>query len=143
MKDGGVSTVGPVNSRRTPFSFSSLGRIQSIGALLLALAVGSHAQEALDPVKLRQFKTQASSGDLDTQYYLGFIYAAGQGVEKNPIEAVLWFTMAAEKGKKEAQEYLAYAYYRGEGAVIDPKKAIEWWKKAANQGSVTSEEYLG
>ena len=39
---------------------------------------------------LREFKQLATQGDAEAQYRLGFMYAAGQGMQQDPKEAVKW-----------------------------------------------------
>ncbi len=40
------------------------------------------------------------------QYYLGYMYANGHGVEKNPGEATVWFWLAASNEERSSRRYL-------------------------------------
>jgi TPR repeat protein len=57
---------------------------------------------------------------------LGIMYRNGQGVPKNPQEAVAWLTKAAEAGRPIAQHHLANMAYNGEGESADPTRAAMW-----------------
>jgi TPR repeat protein len=55
----------------------------------------------------------AESGDARSQAALGFSYAIGEGVERNPVVAVKWYRLAADQGDAFAQSNLGASY--GEG----------------------------
>ncbi|MCZ6860867.1 MAG: hypothetical protein ACE1Y4_02455 [Lysobacterales bacterium] len=40
----------------------------------------------------------AEQGDVNSQFALGSLYAAGEGVEQNEAEAIKWFQLAAQQG---------------------------------------------
>ena len=41
-----------------------------------------------------------------TQYNLGWMYETGRGVERDRVEAVRWYRLAAEQGDADAREAL-------------------------------------
>lgn len=47
-------------------------------------------------------RTKAEQGDKDAQFN-GVMYAKGEGVSKDYVEAVRWYRKAAEQGQAEAQ----------------------------------------
>jgi TPR repeat protein len=49
------------------------------------------------------------------QFRLGLNYLHGLSVEKNPVEAVKWFRIAAEQGDAGAQGILGVSYSSGGG----------------------------
>ena len=76
------------------------------------------AQDDLDTVR-----QAAEQGDADAQFYLGVMYASGQGVPEDDAEAVKWYRRAAEQGEKaEAQLSLGFMNYLVEGV---PKNNAE------------------
>ena len=79
--------------------------------------------------------TDAEEGVADAQYLLGFMYAEGQGIEKNFKEAVQWYTKAAEQGHAGAQLTLGMMYAEGQIVEKDDRQAIKWYTKAAEQGN--------
>ena len=85
--------------------------------------------EALPPL----FRS-ASAGDPYTQNMLALLLYRGQGLARNPEQAVEWWEKAAALNLPEAQYNLALCYARGEGTSTDPEKAVYWWKRAAEQG---------
>jgi hypothetical protein len=58
------------------------------------------------------------------------MYLEGECVEKNPSEALKWFTLAAEQGLAGSQTTLAMMYEEGNGVERDPEKAREWYARA-------------
>ncbi len=62
----------------------------------------------------------ATQGDSTAQYTLGYMYANGQGVEKDKNQAMSWWKMAGKNGNGEAIE--AYFYMRDQGEEIDVLK---------------------
>jgi len=55
------------------------------------------------------------------------LYAQGQGVVKNLMEAARWWFQAASHGDPAAQYALGLMYVRGEGVSQDLNEAVKWW----------------
>ena len=45
----------------------------------------------------------ARQGFLEAQYFLGFLIARGRGVEKDPVNALVWLNLAAAKNHAAAR----------------------------------------
>jgi TPR repeat protein len=88
-------------------------------------------------------KLAAEQGLVIAQYYLGRMYANGEGVVKNDAIAVEWYTKAAEQGDAKAQNSLAYMYAKGLGVIKNERTAVEWYQKAADQGNAGAQFNLG
>ncbi len=88
------------------------------------------------------FFRAAEQGLADAQFNLGLMYANGEGVEKDMMQAVELFKKAAEQGHVDAQNNLGAMYFTGEGVERNVKKAIEWFEKAAAQGNVDAQANL-
>ena len=54
----------------------------------------------------------AAKGEADAQYNLGVLHYKGQGVKKNPQEAMRLFKAAAEQGHTDAQRNLGLMFYQ-------------------------------
>ena len=96
--------------------------------------------------EFNDWKTKAEQGDLRAQVRLGFCYKNGnygQGVTKNPVEAVKWFRKAAEQGDSEGQWTLGNCYFEGSGVIKDQAEAVKWYLKSAEQGSDHAQIKLG
>ncbi|MDR3181596.1 MAG: sel1 repeat family protein [Planctomycetaceae bacterium] len=63
----------------------------------------------------RLFYKAAKQNDSVAQYYLGEIYADGNGVPSNRKDAFKWFQKSANDGYVPAQQKLAYYYLNGIG----------------------------
>lgn len=76
-------------------------------------------------------------------YELGKSYALGQGVPRNPEEAVKWWQKAAEQENVAAQFNLGVCYENGVGVLQNSELAVFWYTKAAEQGHAVAQYYLG
>ena len=88
-------------------------------------------------------RTKAEQGDKDAQLKLGVMYAEGEIVSKDIVEAVKWFRKAAEQGDADAQFNLGLSYDTGDGAPKDSVEAVRWYRKAAEQGKADAQFNLG
>jgi TPR repeat protein len=115
--------------------------ITSIIFAFFGFAIVSFAQSSAD--EIRKWKKDAVKGYAYAQYNLGVIYANGDGVPEDDIEAVKWYRKAAEQGDADAQYNLGYMYSKGEGVPEDDTEAVKWYRKAAEQGDADAQCYLG
>jgi TPR repeat protein len=80
------------------------------------------------------FQPLAEQDDARAQLYLGLLYSEGDGVQKNPIQAVYWYRKAADQGHAGAQFYLGHMYLSGDGVPKDDLLAFMWFSIAAARG---------
>ena len=52
---------------------------------------------------LNQWRPLAEQGDAAAQYALGVLYAYGQGVPQDFVQAQMWFNLAASQGQKDVR----------------------------------------
>jgi TPR repeat protein len=52
---------------------------------------------------IRLFRPLAQAGNAKAQHLLGVMYHRGQGVARNTVRAMAWFSVAARHGDREAQ----------------------------------------
>ena len=64
------------------------------------------------------------------------MYSDGQGVPQNYVEAMRWYTKAAEQGEAIAQNNLGVMYSDGQGVPQDYVRAHMWINLAAAARSV-------
>jgi len=73
----------------------------------------------------------AFQGDAEGAYFLGKMYLAGEGIKKDPNQALYWFKFAAEKNSLNGMKALESAYRNpantGLPVTVDLKQA-EYWK---------------
>ena len=67
------------------------------------------------------------------------MYANGDGVPEDDVEAIGWYRAAAEQGYADAQYNLGYMYGTGQGVPEDIVLAYMWWNLAAAQGNETAQ----
>jgi TPR repeat protein len=85
----------------------------------------------------------ADQGHPGAQFVLGWMYWDGDGVPRDPAQAVSWLRKAAEQGHADAQAFLGAAYHDGNGVQEDPTEALRWSRKAAEQGHARAQMCLG
>jgi TPR repeat protein len=78
---------------------------------------------------------QADNGKANAQAWLGQAYAHGiDGLEKNPVQAVRWYGLAAKQGNTDAEINLGVYYSEGFGVQKDDARAAALWQLAADEG---------
>jgi len=92
--------------------------------------VGQNNAEAIGSIR-----KAADQGLAQAQYDLGRMYATGQGVEQDLVQAAVWYRKAAEQRLAVAQFSLGYVYLKGRGVEQDPEQAVDWYRRAADQGN--------
>src|SRR5260370_15171328 len=94
-------------------------------------------------IDLKGLVKRANEGNPVAQSQLGLAYQLGQGVDKDPYEAIRWYRMAANSGDPLAQNNLGYLYETGAEGVKDLVEASKWYARAAVSGNPTSQYNLG
>ena len=94
--------------------------------LLLAVAAGTAAQDALNELKIR-----ADAGDRTATRQLAETYYLGRGVEQDNKQAAFWYEKLAKQGDVRAQTTLGLLYFRGVGLERNYELAYKWWSLAA------------
>ena len=96
---------------------SALLLLAASSSVAADFAAGVEAYERGDyATALREFRPLAEQGDAAAQFNLGLMYANGEGVPEDDIQAVFWWRQAAEQGDADAQLNLGVMYSLGEGA---------------------------
>ncbi len=86
------------------------------------------------------FKSQAETGNPESQFYLGRSY---EFIEKDNKQAVVYYQKAADQGYATAQTNLGWCYEKGVGVSKDEKLAVAYYQKAADQGYAYAQRNLG
>jgi len=71
-------------------------------------------------------------GNVTALYHTGLMYEKGQGVEKNPKQAVRFYSMAGIRGHVESQVLLGTYYFHGKFVSCNYKKAHYWFHMASS-----------
>ncbi len=83
------------------------------------------------------------AGDAQSRFDHALSYLDGNGVDRDPRRAAMWFEKAAHQDHVRAQEFLAWMYYEGIGVAQDDRRAVHWYHKAAAKGSAPAAQNLG
>lgn len=117
---------------------------------------------------LRLFRHLAQRGNARAQDALGSMYARGEGVPRDKVEALQWFQMAenerealkayndgnyatalrifrplADRGQTLAEYIIGLMYANGQGVPQDYAEAMKWHLKAAKQGEAKAQFSVG
>jgi TPR repeat protein len=110
--------------------------------LLLALAL--IAAGCAEPIPdLQETRALAEQGDAVAQNNLGLMYANGEGVPQDYVEAVRLYRLAVEQGDATAQYNLGSMYDNGTGVAEDDVEAVRLYRLAAEQGDADAHVNLG
>lgn len=74
------------------------------------------------------------------QYFVGRMYAGGQGLSQDYDAAAQWYRKAAEKGVGDAQYRLGGLYQQGQGVPKDMEYAYSWFSVAAHLGNAKAKD---
>lgn len=89
---------------------------------------------------LKEFSPLAGQGNAEAQLYLGKMYMMGQGVLRDPEQAMKWLKASASQGNADAQFFVG-AYY-----VLPHKdiaEGVKWLRLSAEQGQQDAQLLLG
>jgi len=89
---------------------------------------------------LKEFTPPAQQGNAEAQLYLGKMYMQGEGVLKDPNEAVKWLKTSAVQGNADAQFFLGSYYLLPH---IDIAEGVKWLRLSADQGQQDAQLLLG
>jgi len=78
-------------------------------------------------------KEQSKDGDPTAQLYLGFMYAAGLGVEPSQSKALVYYTFAAACDNLFAKMALAYRHWSGISVYQSCESALKYYREVAKR----------
>lgn len=102
--------------------------------------------EQHNALRKKVYMPKAQNGDPNAQYWMGFLY---QHIDRNPIQALSWYSRAAENGNTEAMRALSYGFgdmnesYPEISFGLNEQKSKDWLLKAANAGDGKAQCDLG
>jgi TPR repeat protein len=93
---------------------------------------------------LKWFERAAALGPSSADFYLGYLYRQGVGVQRNPVRAAQYLQRAYKAGDLQANFLLAIMYENGEGGLPrDPRGAVEMLAASAAAGDPYAQVELG
>jgi uncharacterized protein len=105
------------------------------------LASAQHEyQEKNYSAALQESTPLAEHGNAGSQVLLGRMYLMGQGVTKDPAQAMKWFQAAAVQGNAEAQFLLGSMLLLPQ---TDVSEGLKWLRLAAEQGMQDAQYLMG
>lgn len=101
------------------------------------LVPGKTAEDAF-----RVAESIATEGNALAQFFVGYYYMTGTGVDANEAEAAAWLTKSVDQGYTHAYSFLAELYENGTGGEPMPDKAADLYWAALEQGDPTATDRL-
>ena len=83
---------------------------------------------------LKLLRPLAEQGNVNAQFYLGWMYWDGKGVLQDYKEAISWYRKSAEQGHPRAQNDFGVMYAKSYGIAKDLVRAHMWYNLSANNG---------
>jgi hypothetical protein len=122
----------------------SLSRLALAGMVVVLVGIVPNAQlaEAGQEESIQELRARAEAGDAEAQNDLGVIYANGNVLPQNLVQAAAWYRKAAEQGDSRAQANLGLMYATGRGVPRNDVEAVAWYRKGAAQGHRVSKSFL-
>lgn len=90
---------------------------------------------------ITHFQSAAENGNAEAQYYLGYYYHHGIGVERNETSSLSWYEKSANAGFSPAQNKMGMIYYSG--TEKDYSQAKKWFTLSAKQDYSQAQYMLG
>lgn len=84
----------------------------------------------------------ATEGNLVAQFFTGYFYLTGTGVDASETEAERWLKKAAEGGYPNALPHLASLYENGSSAVASPELAADIYLAGLKAGDLTVKDRM-
>lgn len=112
------------------------GHTKAREELAIASLFGDHVTRNLTAAREIFEDLAANKGTPRSQFFLGFMHAAGLGVRSSQAKALTYMTFAALGGEPMAQMALGYRYWAGVGVVSGCELALNYYKRVA--ASVTA-----
>ena len=131
-------TIGLVPLVGPPASLVYDEKLDENAQAILANLRSACGEESLLPV----MQEEAAKGDADAQAWVAQAYDLGYGVQKDPAQAVHWYTLAAAQGDTDAEVNLGAHYAKGLGVPKDNAHAAALWKQAADRDVPAAESNL-
>jgi uncharacterized protein len=105
------------------------------------LESAKHAYQQKDyATAFREFTPLAEQGNADAQLSLGKMCLNGQGVLKDPDQAIKWFKASAAQGNADAQFFLGSFYLLPHRDIAE---GLKWLRLSAEQGNQDAQLLLG
>ena len=117
-----------------PAKPTALGAARAIQACILAGCLTTPPPTlGSDAPPFDECLARANSGDVSAQLKLACRYRDGDGVKKDPVEAMRWGHRAADTGNAEAMDFVGFAYLRGAIVERNPVVAFGYFKAASDR----------
>uniref|UniRef100_A0A672JWI7 Protein sel-1 homolog 1-like n=1 Tax=Sinocyclocheilus grahami TaxID=75366 RepID=A0A672JWI7_SINGR len=110
---------------------AEMGHVKAMEKVAYAMLFGDFLPQSIPQAKAI-FEKLALEGSPKAQTALGFLYAAGLGVNSSQAKALVYYTFGALGGNLVAQMILGYRYWGGVGVPQSCESALTHYRLVAN-----------
>uniref|UniRef100_A0A8C2Q3T9 SEL1L adaptor subunit of ERAD E3 ubiquitin ligase n=1 Tax=Cyprinus carpio TaxID=7962 RepID=A0A8C2Q3T9_CYPCA len=110
---------------------AEMGHAKAMEKVAYAMLFGDYLPQSIPQAK-EIFEKLALEGSPKAQTALGFLYAAGLGVNSSQAKALVYYTFGALGGNLVAQMVLGYRYWGGVGVPQSCESALTYYRLVAN-----------
>uniref|UniRef100_A0A673KDB2 SEL1L adaptor subunit of ERAD E3 ubiquitin ligase n=1 Tax=Sinocyclocheilus rhinocerous TaxID=307959 RepID=A0A673KDB2_9TELE len=110
---------------------AEMGHVKAMEKVAYAMLFGDFLPQSIPQAK-EIFEKLALEGSPKAQTALGFLYAAGLGVNSSQAKALVYYTFGALGGNLVAQMILGYRYWGGVGVPQSCESALTHYRLVAN-----------
>jgi TPR repeat protein len=107
------------------------GHLKAREEIAIAMIFGDHLQQNITGAKEIFNEISTKNGSARSQFYLGFLYAAGLGVKSNQAKAITYLTFSALGSNNLAQMSLGYRYWSSINVESNCEMSLNLYKKVA------------
>jgi len=146
MKDVGNSIVAKYEQQDYAGALAELQPLANQGDMWAQSVLALHYIVYEDKPDFAQaaiwFGKAAEQGDASSQYMLGNLYEAGEGVEQDYSQAFKWYMKAAEQEYVKAFNELGRMYEYGLGVEQSAEGAFKFYSEAVMRGNEDAKKGL-
>ena len=90
-----------------------------VSCLLLNFCLAEEKDQPPSEERVALCREAAQAGHVESMFLMGALCRDGWGVEKDSVQAAIWFNLAARQGDGSSAFYLSQMHFNGEGIEKD------------------------
>uniref|UniRef100_A0A673KC73 SEL1L adaptor subunit of ERAD E3 ubiquitin ligase n=1 Tax=Sinocyclocheilus rhinocerous TaxID=307959 RepID=A0A673KC73_9TELE len=126
-----INSTNRSSQKKELLKVAEMGHVKAMEKVAYAMLFGDFLPQSIPQAK-EIFEKLALEGSPKAQTALGFLYAAGLGVNSSQAKALVYYTFGALGGNLVAQMILGYRYWGGVGVPQSCESALTHYRLVAN-----------
>jgi TPR repeat protein len=133
----------PIQAARWYRLAAQRGNAEAQFRLARIVHVGARGLDRNPELAAQLYEAAARQGHHEAEYWAGYVYETGEGVEKDAAKAIDYYRKAADAGEASAQNNLGLIYLNGKDVARDLTEAFRLFKEAAAKDDPWAQNNLG